>query len=127
MTPNDVSQLVEPLCDGNDTAFHTLIQADKTIIPLLAQQFVTRVCGADRARIIEVIWQHRDTATIRFLASALNDEYPEVWKQAIDGLVTIGGDHSLDTLKAFLDQLNTDDARSPWIAEAIDQIESTLQ
>lgn len=127
MTPNDVSQLVESLCDGNDTAFHTLIEGDKTIIPLLTQQFATRVCGTDRARIIEVIWQLRDKATILFLASALNDECPEVWKQAIDGLVTIGGDQSLATLKTVLDQLHNADARSPWIAEAIDQIESQLQ
>lgn len=124
MTPNDVSQLVDSLCEGNDSSFHTLVEADRTIIPLLVQQFTNRACGADRARIIEVIWQHRDRTTIPFLASALCDEYPEVWKQAIDALVTIGGDQSLDALRTFCDRLDKGDARSSWIAEAIDQIES---
>lgn len=52
----------------------------------------------------------------------MNDEYPEAWKQAIDGLVTIGGEQSVFALKAFLRQLKDGDARSPWSAEAIDQI-----
>jgi hypothetical protein len=126
MTPNDVCQLVESLCEGNDNAFHTLIEAEKTIIPLLTQQFTTHACGADRARIIEVIWQHRDKATIPFLASVLNDGYPEVWKQAIDGLVTIGGTESVEALQLFRGQLKDDDARLPWIAEAIEQMESNI-
>lgn len=129
MISNDVIQLVDLLCDGNDSddAFHTLVEADNSIIPSLIQQFTSRAWGVERARIIEVIWQRRDKTTIPFLASALNDEYLEVWKQAIDGLVTIGGDHSVDALKTILGQLNDNDARSPWIAEAIDQIETQIQ
>ena len=66
MTPSDIHQLVESLCCGDESAFHTLIEGDKDLIPLLIQQFPRRTQGVDRARIIEVIWQFRDEATIPF-------------------------------------------------------------
>jgi HEAT repeat protein len=120
-----VAQLVESLCDGNDSdnAFHTLIEADKSIIPPLIQQFKTRVCGADRARIIEVIWQHRDKASIPFLASALRDAYPEVWRHALDGLVAIGGINSHAALIDFRSESSEDSERVSWVDEAIGQIQ----
>lgn len=125
MTPNDVAQLVDSLCRGNDgdNAFHTLIEADKSIIPLLVQQFTTRACGADRARIVEVIWQHRDNASIPFCVSALRDPHPEVWRQALDGLVTIGGIKSQAALIDFRSELAEDSEQASWVDEAIGQIQ----
>lgn len=125
MTPNDVIHLVDSLCDGNnkDDAFHTLIEANKSIIPLLIQQFTTRSCGADRARIIEVIWQHRDRASIPFLTSALRDPHAEVWKHALDGQVTIGGIRSHAALIDFRSELAEDSEQASWVDEAIDQIQ----
>lgn len=40
ITPNNMAQLVDSLCHGSDSdhAFHTLIEADKSNIPLLIQQ-----------------------------------------------------------------------------------------
>lgn len=124
MTPNDVTHLVDSLCDGNDSddAFHTLIEADKSIIPLLVQQFTTRSCGDDRARIIEVIWQYRDKASIPFLTSALCDPHPEVWRNALDGLVAIGGIKSHAALIDFRSELTEDSERASWVDEAIGQI-----
>lgn len=123
MTPNDVAQLVESLCDGNDNAFHTLIEAENAIVPLLIQQFATHACGADRAHIIEVIWQHRNQATIPFLASALRDPNPDVWKHALDGLVAIGGIESRDALIDFRSDISEDIERASWADEAIGQIQ----
>lgn len=123
MTPNDVSQLVESLCDGNDNAFHTLIEADSVIVPLLIRQFTSRACGADRARIIEVIWQHRDKTTIPFLASALRDPNADVWKRALDGLVAIGGIESHNALIEFRSEIAADSERASWADEAIGQIQ----
>ncbi|HMO16101.1 MAG TPA: HEAT repeat domain-containing protein [Pirellulaceae bacterium] len=124
MNPTDVGNLVSALRDGGENAYHTLIESHDAIVPQLIEHYTNANDGELRARIVEVIWQHRVPTTVSFLASALNDEHPEVWKQAIDGLVTIGGDHSVGALKTLLGQIKYDDARSPWIAEAIDQIES---
>ncbi len=123
MDPSDVSQLVNALCDGDDDAFHTLIEADRAIIPLLIQQFTAQTYGADRARIIEVIWQRRDKATIPFLASALHDPHSDVWKQALDGLVAIGGIESRNALIDFRSDISEDNERASWADEAIDQIQ----
>lgn len=124
MNANDVHELVSALCDGDRNAFHTLIESDHDIIPVLIEQFKNANDGQCRANIVEVIWQHRLPSTISFLATALNDVHPDVWKQALDGLVTIGGPQSLDALNHCLVEIPQHDERSAWIAEAIDQIRS---
>lgn len=122
MTPNDVSQLVEALCEGNSNAYHSLIEADSSVISWLMREFKCREHGADRACILEVIWQHRDKAAIPFLASALRDPDACVWKQAIDGLVAIGGSESLNVLLAFRREIAAEKGRVAWVDEAISQI-----
>ena len=124
MNPSDVSQVVNALCDGDENAFHTLLEADKSILPVLIRQFTDHADGADPARIIEVIWQHRDKATIPFLASALNDPHSDVWKQAFDGLVTIGGIESHNALVRFCSDIAVDNERRLWAEEAIGQIQT---
>lgn len=122
MTPNDVSQLVESMCEGNENAFHTLIEADKAIIPLLVQQFTSHTCGADRARITEVIWQHRERTTIPFLASALHDPDSDVWRTAIDGLVALGGIEAHNALLEYRSNISTYHEHASWVNEAIGQV-----
>lgn len=122
MSPNNVPQLVDLLCGSDENAYHTLMEADDDIVPLLMEHYAAVLDGEHRARIIEVIWQHRLSTTIPFLATALNDEHPDVWKRALDGLVTIGGNESRRVLKECLARIVSDDERSIWIAEAIDQI-----
>jgi len=124
MKPRDVCDLVSALCRGDVSAFHTLIEAEHDIIPALIEQFTNADDGQCRAKIVEVIWHYRLPSTVSFLASALNDEHPGVWKQALDGLVTIGGPQSLDALNDCLARTRPDNDRSHWIAEAIDQIRS---
>jgi hypothetical protein len=42
-----------------------------------------------RSLIVEAVWQHRLPSSVDFLAVALEDPHTEVWKQALDGLVTL--------------------------------------
>src|SRR5580765_2290610 len=51
-----------------------------------------------RSRLIRVIWQFRDRSALPILAEALQDPYNEVWKDALDGIVTLGGDQALHLL-----------------------------
>jgi hypothetical protein len=124
MNVNDVCNLVSALCDGDENAYHTLIEANDDIVPALIEQFASAGNGERRAKIVEVIWQHRHPTTVSFLASTLSDPHPDVWKQALDGLVTIGGTQSLNALNDHLDRIPQDDGRFAWIIEAIDQIKS---
>ena len=122
MNDRDVRDLVSALCDGNESAYHTLVEANHDIVPLLIDLFAEVDHGKCRAMIVEVIWQHRLPNTVSFLVSILNNPYPEIWKQALDGLVTIGGAQSIKALKDCLDRIPPDDERFPWFTEAIDQI-----
>jgi HEAT repeat protein len=122
MKTNDVLQLIDALCNGDSNAFHTLIDAGTSVLPLLIQQFSTHQDSAGRERIIEVIWQIRDETTIPFLASVLDDPQPDVWKQALDGLVAMGGIESRIALVDFRSKVSKEDERIPWIDEAIDQL-----
>lgn len=123
MNKSEVRELVDALCGGDENAYHTLIEANHDILPALAEQFAHTADGTDRARILAVYWQHRVQSVIPFLASALNDEQPEVWKQAIDGLVAIGGEESRNVLKDYLSRIPSRDERSNWISEAIGQLQ----
>src|SRR5579884_3995236 len=52
-----------------------------------------------RARLIREIWGFRVSEALPTLADALEDSYGEVWKEALDGLVTIGGQEARQILK----------------------------
>ena len=82
-----------------------------------------------RWRLIRVIWQFRDPAALPTLSVAVRDSSAEVWKESLDGFVTIGGSAVLILLReAQFDSMAYKDAaeRIDWITEAIQQIEQHL-
>ena len=115
----DVAKLAAALHQGNENAFFTLIESPHHVVPMLIEEFQCQQEGGFRARIVEVIWRHRLPSTIPFLAAALSDSHPEVWKQAIDGLIAIGGAEARSALHGFRAQLANDDERTAWIDEAL--------
>ena len=121
LTREDVAGLVEAVCRGDDNAFHTLIEASPVVVPLLTEHFAQKRDGESRARIVEVIWKRRESESTRFLSIALEDSHPAVWKEAIDGLVTIGGPESRHVLTVFF-TIYPHDARAAWVSEALGQV-----
>jgi hypothetical protein len=119
-------QLRQP---DHDAAFFSLIEADAAIVPRLIEAYHTEADPHTRAILIEVIWQHRLPSSLDFLAQALHDDRPEVWKAALDGIVGIGGDAGLVLLVQYKDQLQANpepsDVRLRWIEEAIQQLTGT--
>lgn len=68
---------------------------------------------------------------VEFLAGAILDPVPEVWKQALDGLVAIGGTrsiHALHQAKVRHPSLATIQGTITvdWIDEALEQIQAKL-
>src|SRR5262245_45444061 len=47
-----------------------------------------------RSRLIRIIWQFRDRSALPVLGEALRDPHDQVWKDALDGIVTLGGDQA---------------------------------
>lgn len=112
------------------TAFHGLLEIDRDILPELMTVFQrTQEIGL-REFLIHVIWETREPTVIPFLGDALSDEEPRIWRRALDGLVAIASQHSLDQLRAartrrFPTQPETHEFRR-WLEEAIRQTEEAL-
>jgi hypothetical protein len=68
-----------------------------------------------------VIWQRRQASSIPFLVEALGDPHPEAWKQALDGLCSLGAVGELQAVISASRHLDED--RRSWIAEAIEWLD----
>lgn len=79
-----------------------------------------------RSHLIRVIWQYRRPEAIGFLGGALADPDPDVWKEALDGLVTIGGPESVRCIAAVLGRVQDgtleNSLSKEWLQEALEQI-----
>ena len=113
------------LADDED-AYHALIEADAAILPILVRAFRRERDGKLRAKILEVMWQHRDPSIIPVLAEALQDPSPRVWKEAFDGLVTLDRPECIGVIegarnRTFEREQDATYFRS-FLDEAIDQL-----
>ena len=105
-----------------ESAFHSLIEAPREALPLLVEAYHQESCSSKQAAVVEVVCQFRDANTIPFLAAALHDGSDEIWKQALDGLVTMGGDPALEALRNEKNSLSATCEKAGGIDEAIEQI-----
>jgi hypothetical protein len=104
-----------------EDALRTLSEADSSVLPILIDAVNKPENSGIRPRIVHAIWQQRNPETIGFLAGLLRDADDEVWKEALDGLVTIGGSKGRAALRLVRDTM-TDQSKAEWIDEALDQI-----
>ena len=86
--------------EKDESAFFSLIEAPAAIVPLLESAFRTEFDAGRRAAILKVIWQRRDRSAIPVLVYALQDASPQVWKEALDGLVALGGREAISGIEA---------------------------
>jgi hypothetical protein len=126
---DDLSRYVEYVYQlreaETENAYHSLVDAGKSIVPFLIHMFHATPEPTIRSELVRIINQHRLPETIDFLAEALND-YSKVWKNALDGLVTLGGQKAIMVLETAKQQSKSankaDDEKTEWIDEAIQQI-----
>jgi hypothetical protein len=83
-----------------------------------------------QAFLVNVIWQHRKPTVIPFLSNALLSSEPIVWKEAMDGLVTLASPASLEALlsartRHFSKTHDTEEFLE-WLEEAIAQIQKEM-
>jgi hypothetical protein len=118
--------------EGNhDAAFFGLVEMDHSILPDLIAIFHRESDSQVREFLVEVIWQHRQRTAIPFLGEALQDVDPKVWKEALNGLVTLASKEALEVLRTaktrqFPRKRDTDEFSS-WIDEAIEQVQSAIK
>src|SRR3954447_19411695 len=83
-----------------DNAFHGLLEIDRDILPELMEVFRSERDIRVRELLVEVIWEYRERSVIPFLGEALSDIEPRIWRQALNGLVTLASPAALDVLRA---------------------------
>jgi len=94
-------------------------------LPYFMAAFEREVASDRRACLVRVISHFRSPTALPMLATALCDKAREVWTDALDGIVALGGPPALDILKKAreapaLDQTETE--KLEWIEEAIAQL-----
>jgi len=102
-------------------ASHELRELDHSFLPAMQRAYSCEDDPVVRSMIVEAIWQHRQPSVIDFLAEVLRDPAPEVWKQALDGLVTFASAEVRRLLRSSADR-EEDKERRAWIEEAINQV-----
>jgi hypothetical protein len=122
-----VAYYLERMRQGDyEEAFFGLIEAWPDVVPALIDAFAKEKDRGVRAQIVQYIWQHRRPETVSFLAHVLHDPEPAVWKEALDGLVAIGGDGALKALEAARAQIPASRAgraiTREWVDEALEQV-----
>jgi hypothetical protein len=105
-------------------AYHGLIELPNDLLPDLEVAYRGEADPVIRALIVEAVWQHQLPCSVDFLAVALEDPRPEVWKQALDGLVTLASAEARKVLELAKSRVAEHDAAfRAWVEEAIDRID----
>ena len=77
---------------NSQDAWHSLRECGPAALPHLHRAFRCSTNTTMRSVLVELARQTRSSQALPFLAEALADGEPGVWKQALDGLVTLGGE-----------------------------------
>lgn len=116
------------LRSGSDDALHALMEIGPTVIPPARSAYATERDPQVRADLVHVVWQQRCADALPMLEAALCDDDPRVWKEAIDGLVTLGSPEARRVLVSARG-VNPDRPTggkltfAEWIADAIEQLD----
>lgn len=110
----------------HEGAFHGLRELGSDALPALQEAYRCEDDPNVRSVLVEAIWQHRQPSVISFLADVLGDPMPVVWKQALDGLVTLASQESLRVLRSAAGS-ECGAERRAWIEEAIEQSADAIE
>jgi hypothetical protein len=108
-----------------EVGYFGLLELGPDALPLLIAEARKPESRAYKITLVEVIWQHRHPVAIPFLGETLSDSDPEVWKSALDGLVTIGGPDAIQWMTEALEGVETgrihNGLSKEWLEEALQQ------
>ncbi len=110
----------KPIPNDGDLRSGTRSASGDDAIPAMRMAYSRENDIVVRAMIVEAIWQHRQQSVISFLADALRDPAPMVWKQALDGLVALASPEVMTVLRSAANR-EIEAERRAWIEEAIEQ------
>jgi HEAT repeat protein len=106
-------------------AFRKLSSAGPDALPEIMSAVRNEKDTTVRAKLIEALWRQPDPSLVPFLIEQLNDPNEIVWKEALNGLVTVANEDARKAVKAALKKLGRkgEPMRVEWYNEALEQIE----
>ena len=87
----------------SDAAFFGLIECPDAAVPLLINAYAREGRAAVKAAIVAVVCEFRQPETVEFLSKALAEDDADIWKAALDGLVSLGNGNALAILQKAQD------------------------
>jgi HEAT repeat protein len=106
--------------DKWEDAYHHLIEMGDEMIHVVGDAFRHQSNGVLRRLLTRILWQTRSDRAVPLLSEALEDSQPQVWKEALDGLVAIGSEDALVCLLTARQRTEMD--KASWLDEGILQI-----
>jgi HEAT repeats len=114
-----------------ESAFFELIELPGDVLPVIIDVFRAESRPDVRAFLVKAAWERREQTVIPFLAEALNNDAEEVWQKALDGLVTLSSQESLEVLQSARSRKFGKETAAKrfklWLEEAIQQVEFELR
>jgi HEAT repeat protein len=115
---------------GWAAAYHALIELGPFILPEIAAQFGETSDPRLRAALVQIARQLRSEEAVELFAAGLDDPAPVVWKEALDGLVSLATPAAVEVLGRALDADEGEgfaaDERRGWLEEALGQARAAL-
>lgn len=117
-----VKELVAQLNGAHaDDAWHSLVEVGAPAVPHLAKLFEATKDRVTCVSIMTVAGQQRSGEALELLRRGLASECDEVWKAALDGLVSFGGIEASQALAHARQSASA--VKAAWLDEAASQVE----
>jgi hypothetical protein len=110
-----------------EDAYQGLLELGPEMLPCLIST-VRAETNLDLKRVLlEIVWQYRDSAAVPFLLEMLDESDPAIWKEALDGLVTLASPDVLDALESRFCGVSRPGSFAVWLDEAIEQVREAIR
>lgn len=121
MIPEKVQHYVSELTRTHSSeAWYALVEMGPAALPHVVQAFEAASDRSVAVDLIRVMNEYRTLAALPFLANLLRAGDPDIWKTALDGIVTVGGSSAAERLREIRETLSPE--KQQWIDEALEQI-----
>lgn len=129
-TTREITALVEHYLREWDSrgwagAYHSLVELGPQVLPELQRRFAGSRDASFRAALVELARQVNSEDALALLDAAIRDASPEVWKNALDGLVALASPGAIAVLEAAARRRppgrTSDEEWEGWIREAVEQ------
>lgn len=120
------AETLERAAAGDQDAYHSLLEAPPELDRRLEELSECQGRSTrERELVVELIWRRGSPRAPQVLARALADPTDAIRKQALDGLVSIGGDECRGIVARAAEACRAGDEWREWLVEAGEQIDET--